>query len=168
MEGSSGVVDNRKVSGEEEDDEEDNNDTNDNLDNMFGYIDEDGNVTYIEMESDEELEAAKEIDDGVHSDVVLHEEVQKVEPQHIIVTAPSPHHVFHKLEDENFLVTVPFDVAAEKEAALHNPSIQYEPVNTHSHPGGTESAKAPVVSLGKHFQDLREPSPRINPAIFIR
>ena len=178
-EGSSDMVDNRKISGDGDgdgdgDDEEDNND-DDNNENMFGYIDENGNVTYIEMEAEEESENINELKDDVDSKAVLSNVVAEDEPRHpstgevVVQNADLPHHVFQKLEDQK--VSVVANPAPERESIVKDRSSQQELSDDATSPpgaAGLTTAKGVVVSLGKHFQDLKEPSPRINPAIFIR
>ena len=169
------MVDNRKVSGDGDgDEEEDNNDDNNN-ENLFGYIDENGNVTYIEMEAEEEPENTKELKDGVDNAAILNADVAKDEPiqpsSEEVVTGTSqkadiPPHVFLKLEDHKLPAVSPSPVEVEREHIL---TSQHELSDAIPPPGVTGStAKGVVVSLGKHFQDLKEPSPRINPALFIR
>ena len=156
---------------EVDDDDEENepNDENYEKKNMFGYIDEFGNVAYIEMDA-EEFDSNNEKTDFISAQSeaiqsslspekqpemsVENENINLKEIPSVCLAGENPEHAFEKMsssQEREYRIEGSKNETVGKDSAVALPHV-------------TKG----VVNLTKYFSNLKEPSPRINPAIFIR
>jgi hypothetical protein len=170
------MADDSDADAEEDDAEEDETDdrviisqTGEKLDSrealkkdLFGYIDENGTVVYINIEDD--LDVAVEQDEEASSEIIRnnHEEEKS--------------QVMEKMKElEITEIELPQDVTADMEVQADSPVLKEESTDIDMDlPRSSSLVPVPKTEeeknsfFGRYFSEQRQPCPRINPCLMIR
>ena len=142
--------------GEEEDIEEEDDDLDDRNEEStaesFGYIDDAGNVVYVNVDAEEE------------GNEVLEKQPKSSDLPRIMQGNEVADQLSHVFEQSVSIAALPADDSIV-EASYASKASQDLPIST---PSSSSSSALLTDSLLKFFTQQKEPCPRINPCLMIR